>query len=128
MARPASIHPTELELEILKILWRDQPATIREVRDRLAERRDLAYTTVLTMMDIMTRKGFLKRAKKDGRFVYRAGVEERDIARGMLTDLVDRVFEGSALSALMNLIQSAPLSEKDIAELRRLIQRKKEKA
>ena len=76
MARSTSKHPTELELEILKVLWRDGPLTGRQVRDRLAEVRDLAYTTVMTVMGIMEDKGYLKRKKFGKTFIYSPRVTE----------------------------------------------------
>ena len=101
MARPTSKHPTELELEILKILWRDGPLPVRPVRDALVEFRDLAYTSVMTIMNIMTDKGYIRRAKKGSSYQYHA-VKQRDrTAREMLGDVVDRVFEGSASAAVV---------------------------
>ena len=96
MARTASKYPTELELMILKILWREGSATIRIVRDLLADQRDLAYNSVMTIMNIMRRKGYLKRAKRDGSYVYSPQISEQATMRRMLSDLVDRVFDGSA--------------------------------
>ena len=124
MARPASRHPTELELEILKILWRDGPASGRQVRDALAETRDLAYTSVMTVMNIMTQKGYLRRAKQGGSYVYRPRVTEKATTRRMLGDLVDRVFDGSAASVMLNLLESAEIDPSELEQLRKLIHRK----
>ncbi len=79
MPRPALKHPTELELAILKVLWRDGPLTVRQVRDALAvlpagARRDLAHTSVLTMMTIMVRKRYLRRRRDGHSHVYEARV------------------------------------------------------
>jgi len=129
MARPASRHPTELELEILKVLWRDGPATVREVRDALAGFRDLAYTSVMTIMNIMRDKGYLKRAKQDGSYVYRPRVSEKVTTRRMLGDLVDRAFEGSAMAVMLNLLETSDIDGEELEQLRTLISRKsKEKS
>lgn len=124
MARPSSRHPTELELEILKVLWRDGPAPVRHVRDALAEFRDLAYTSVMTIMNIMTKKGYLRRSRHGGRYLYSPKVSERSVSRGMLRDLVNRVFDGSAVAAMLNLLETADIDEVELRELREIIKRK----
>jgi BlaI family transcriptional regulator, penicillinase repressor len=124
MARSASRHPTELELEILKILWRDGPSTVRHVRDALAGFRDLAYTSVMTMMTIMARKGYLKRKKADGGYVYRAAISAESTTRGMLRDLVDRAFDGSAATLMVNLLETGDLDAEELRRLRGLINQK----
>ncbi len=124
MARPPSRHPTELELEILKILWRDGPLAVRDVRDRLAEFRDLAYTSVMTIMNIMTDKGYLDRRKDGARFIYEAAVTENETSRNMLGDLVERLFDGSAAAVMLNLLESGEIDERELRDLRRLIDEK----
>lgn len=126
MTRPSSRYPTELELEILKILWRDGPSSVRHVRDRLAEFRDLAYTSVMTIMTIMTKKGYLKRTRKGRSYTYAPLLTEAETARGMLGDLVDRVFDGSAVAAMVNLLETGDVDDEELAELRELIERKAE--
>jgi len=126
MGRPSSKHPTELELEILKILWRGGPLPVREVRDALATVRKLAYTSVMTVMNIMVDKGYLSRKKEGASYVYRPRVTERGTARRMLSDLVDRVFDGSAAAVMVNLLESAELDETELRELRALLKRKSE--
>lgn len=124
MPRSMSKHPTELELEILKVLWRIGPATVRQVRDELAAVRDLAYTTVMTMMTIMDSKGYLKR-NKDGRsFVYEATYHEQKASRNMLQDVVDRLFGGSTKAVLQHLLETSELDEDELKQIRSLINRK----
>ncbi|MBN1345329.1 MAG: BlaI/MecI/CopY family transcriptional regulator [Phycisphaerae bacterium] len=124
MARPRSKHPTEHELEILKILWRDGPANVRSVREALSARRDLAYTSVMTVMNIMTNKGLLKRTKQGGSFVYQPRVTEQATTRRMLGDLVDRLFDGSATLAVSRLIETSDIDDAEIGELRSLLKEK----
>jgi BlaI family transcriptional regulator, penicillinase repressor len=124
MARPAARHPTELELQILKIIWRCGPVSIHRVRDELAPTRPLAYTSVQTMMNIMVTKGYLRRDKDSGSYVYRARVSEQSTRRRMLHDLVDRVFDGSAGAAALHLLESSDIVPEEVAQLRRLLARK----
>jgi len=124
MARPSSKYPTELELEILKVLWRDGPSSVRDVRDALADFRDLAYTSVMTIMTIMTRKGYLRRSRNGKSYTYRASVGEDRVTRGMLGDLVDRVFDGSAAAAMVNLLETGDIDDAELEKLRKLIDEK----
>ena len=124
MARPTSRHPTELELEILKVLWREGPLSGRGIRDALAETRDLAYTSVMTIMRIMTEKKYARREKVDGNFIYHACVREKTVTQRMLRDIVDRVFGGSAAAVMLNLLQTADLDEQELKQLRQVVNRK----
>lgn len=125
MTRSPSRHPTELELEILKVLWQRGPATVKQVREALAPVRDLAYTSVMTMMTIMIGKGYLER-KKDGRsFTYRAVYREEKASRNMLQDVVDRLFGGSATAVMQHLLETSDLDDEELKKIRALISRKK---
>lgn len=124
MPRSMSKHPTELELEILKVLWRLGPSTVRQVRDELAAVRDLAYTTVMTMMTIMSGKGYVKR-NKDGRsYVYQATYQEQKASKNMLQDVVDRLFGGSTRAVMQHLLETSELDEAELKQIRQLINRK----
>jgi predicted transcriptional regulator len=128
MARPTSKHPTELELEILKILWRDGPASVRQVRDALVGFRDLAYTSVMTVMTIMTKKGYLRRSKVDGGYVYRSRISEQVTTRRMLRDLVERVFGGSASAVMLNLLTTQDIDADELKRMRELIDQAEEQS
>lgn len=128
MTRPASRYPTELELEILKVLWKEGPLPVRAVREALSPERDLAYTSVMTMMNIMTDKGYVTRTKKGNGFVYKPKVNWQSTASRMLDDVVDRVFEGSAGSAALHLLEAGDIDEAELDALRRLLDRKAEDA
>ena len=127
MARNASQFPTELELEILKVLWRDQPCTVREVRDALSADRDLAYTTVMTVMGIMAKKKYVKRRKQKNTFVYQAIWTAEATSQGMLNDVVDRVFEGSKLAVMQQLLETSDLDDSELSEIRKLLSRRNKK-
>jgi predicted transcriptional regulator len=126
MARPASQHPTELELEILKILWQRGPLAPREVRDALVGFRDLAYTSVVTIMNIMVGKEYLSRRKIGPCFVYKPRISEAATTRRMLRDLMNRAFHGSAAALMVNLIEDADLDEAKVRELRAILKAKGE--
>ena len=124
MARSPSLHPTELELEILKILWRQGEASVRQVRDALVPFRDLAYTSVMTTLAIMHKKKTVRRRPDGKAFLYAACVGEEETSRGMLSHLIRRVFDGSAKVLLVSLLGNEDLSRSDIEELRTLIDAK----
>lgn len=124
MARPASNHPTELELEILKILWRKGPSTVRQVREELAPARKLAHTSVITIMGIMTDKGYLARDAEGNTHVFRAKVSAHSVRKRMLGDLVHRAFDGSAAAVMLNLLDTSELKDDELAELRRRLNEK----
>lgn len=124
MARSASKHPTELELEILKVLWRIGPATVRQVRDELAAVRDLAYTSVMTVMTIMAGKGYVKRCKDGRSYIYQATYKERRASQSMLQDIVDRVFGGSTTAVMQHLLETSDIDDEELQQIRSLINRK----
>ena len=126
MARSGSNHPTKLELEILKILWDASPLPVREVRARLETEADraLSHSSVITMLNIMVRKGYLRRKKKGKAFFFTPKVEKESVAGGIMGDLLSRVFDGSPSAMVLNLIETADLDADEVAELRRLISRK----
>ena len=128
MTRPASRYPTELELEILKILWRHDGATVREVRDALAAKRDLAYTSVMTTMGIMRDKKYVARRRKGNGYVYRPRITRDWTAQQMLADVVDRLFEGSASAAMVHLLESNEIDEAELSRLRAVIDGQEEDA
>lgn len=124
MPRPPSRHPTDLELEILKILWRDGPLPVRQTRQALAGVRPLAHTSVMTVMNIMIRKGYLKRLKQDGVYVYRPAVSRKTTTRGMLRDLLRRAFDGSPVALMTNLLDCQDLDDEELEAIRRLLRGK----
>lgn len=125
MARKKSKHPTELELEILKILWERSPRTVREVREAMAQAgRELAHTTLITTLNVMFDKGFVRRQEaKEGRgYEFSPKASRADVSQGMVDDLMDRVFEGSASALMLSLLESGQLDESDHQELRKAIE------
>ena len=126
MARPKSEHPTELELEILKILWNDSPLPVREVRARLKAEADrpLAHSSVITMLNIMHRKGFLRRRKEGKSFLFSPKVDKENVTGRMMGDMLSRLFDSSPSALVLNLLETADIDSDELAELRKLITRK----
>jgi BlaI family penicillinase repressor len=126
MARSESVHPTELELEILKVLWQESPLAARDVRERLETHanRPLAHSSVITMLNIMHGKGYLRRRKVGKSLVFWPNVKKENVTGSMLTDLVSRLFEGSPSAMVLNLLEAADVDSEELAELRKLINRK----
>ncbi len=122
MRKPQSTLTTQ-ELSIMKVIWRFGSATVREVYEALRENRRVAYTTVMTMMNILEAKGYLKKEKeKDDRaFRYRPARAEQATISSMVSEFVDRVFDGASRPLLLHLVKSGKLTEKERAELLRLM-------
>jgi len=121
MARPPSTQPTDGELEILKVLWSAGPAPLGAICAALRERRPVATTTVATMLKIMQGKGLVTRRRGSQGFVWSARATEETTARSLLRGLMDRVFDGSARTLVMHLIEDQKLSDEEVAEIRRLL-------
>ncbi len=121
MARSASLHPTDGELEILRVLWAEGPSALSGVCETLREERDVATTTVATMLRLMQDKGLVKRQGAGRGALWVASVTHKKAARGMVRKLVDGVFDGSADRLVTHLVEGGQLSQEQLAELRRLI-------
>ncbi|MGH9397229.1 MAG: BlaI/MecI/CopY family transcriptional regulator [Terriglobia bacterium] len=113
---------TAQELEIMKIVWDLGSATVRSVYEALLERRKIAYTTVMTMMNILEDKGYLKKKAAERAYVYQAARPKSQVIKAMLQDFVSRVFDGSAEPLLVQLVKDRHLSQKDIEKITRAIQ------
>ncbi|MBC8357138.1 MAG: BlaI/MecI/CopY family transcriptional regulator [Planctomycetes bacterium] len=125
MARPASKQPTELELLILKVLWRESPLLAREVQGVLAdEGRELAKTSVITTLNTMVDKQYLMRKKRGNSFLFSPRLNEATVSERMLNDVVDRVFDGSTSAVLLKLFDANNVDADELKELRRIINRK----
>jgi BlaI family penicillinase repressor len=122
--RPKSPTLTEQELEIMKIVWAREVATVRDVYEALLERRKIAYTTVMTMMKILEQKKYLLKTQEDRAYIYRPAKPKNQVIKGMVREFVNRVFNGSAEPLLVHLIEDKRLSEKDLEEITNMIRRK----
>jgi len=125
MARRKTEHLTPLELEIMHVLWATGPANVQSVQHHLE--RELAYTTVQTMLNILQKKGKVKRVLKDRAYEYAPVVSRSHVTRQHITDLIDRLFGGSAESLVMSLVETKHLTPKKLARLQKLIKEQEEK-
>jgi BlaI family penicillinase repressor len=114
---------TPLELEIMKVLWEGGPATVQTVQDRLPGEPKLAYTTVQTMLNVLHRKGRVKRVLKGRAYEYAPAVSREITIRLALRDIINRLFGGSAESLVMSLVESRHLTPAKLAELNKLLER-----
>ncbi|HWB85920.1 MAG TPA: BlaI/MecI/CopY family transcriptional regulator [Bryobacteraceae bacterium] len=116
---------TPLELEIMNVLWETGPANVQTVQSRM-QGRELAYTTVQTMLNILHRKGKVKRQLKDRAYLYRPVLSRQRAVTQAVGDVLDRFFGGSADSLVLNLVQSRHLTPEKLAEIQKLVERAKE--
>ena len=105
----------------MKIVWRLKDASVRDVYETLRERRSVAYTTVMTMMNTLEAKGYLKKHLDGRAFRYRPAVPEQRGVGAMVREFVERVFDGGAAALLAHLMSESDLSDEEREELRRLI-------
>src|ERR1043165_6386371 len=113
--------PTASELEILHVLWNRGPSTVREVLDSLNETKNMGYTRVLKLLQIMTAKGMVRRDESQRAHVYEAGRPAEQTKRQLATDILQRVFEGSASQLMMHALSGHRTSPEEIEELRRIL-------
>jgi predicted transcriptional regulator len=120
--------PTNSELEILNVLWRIGPCSVREVHDELNQTRRSGYTTVLKLMQIMAEKGLVTRNDKNRAHIYAARRGEDETRRSLMDDLVERAFGGSAHQLALHALGSGKASPEELAEIRRLLDKMEEKS
>ncbi len=123
MARPRQPHPTPAELDILRILWESGPATVRQVMERLADNR--AYTSVMSLMTVMTEKKLVTRKPQGRAFLYTARLKPEQTEGKIIGNVLDRVFDGSASALVARLLEQSKPSQDELDEIRRLISQHK---
>ena len=115
--------PTNAEIGILSVLWERGPSTVREVHEELSRNRDIGYTTVLKLMQIMAEKGLLDRGDQGRAHVYRPRTSETLAKRDLVGDFMDRAFGGSASDLVLHALAAKPASTTELAEIRALLDR-----
>ena len=113
--------PSNSELEILRILWRRGPLTVRDVHDELKRERAIGYTTVLKIMQVMTEKKIVTRDESERSHVYSAAVEEKSVKRRLVSELLDKAFDGSAAQLVMQALSDKRASQEDLKKIRKLL-------
>lgn len=119
-SKPAPL-PTDAELDILAVLWRIGPSTVREVYEALG--KDSGYTTTLKQMQLMTEKGLLIRSERFRSHVYEAGYAKEQTQLQIAGDLMRRAFGDSAASLILGALNAKPASNEELADIRRMIDR-----
>jgi len=126
MTRRKTEHLTRLELEIMHVLWETGAANVQTVQQQL--KRELAYTTVQTMLNILLRKGKVKRTLKDRAYFYKPVVSRDQVVSHTVSDMVDRLFGGSAESLVMSLVETKHLTPEKLDRLNKLLKKSQEES
>jgi BlaI family transcriptional regulator, penicillinase repressor len=119
--------PTEVELELLRVLWDMGSASVRELHEVVNRRRPLGYTSVLKTLQIMTDKGLVTRTEAGKAHIYHAVASQEETQSQLLRDLSERLFSGSAAQLAMHALAMQPASEEELEEIRKIIRQKREK-
>ena len=121
MARPSSTLPTEVEFQILGILWDLGPSPVREIHARLSAAKGTSYSTTVKMLGVMLQKGLIRRDEEAQPHVYRSALTRQKAGKRMLNDLAEKVYEGSSLSLVLHALSSTKATRAELAEVRRLL-------
>ena len=117
----SSTQPTEVELQILRVLWAHGPATVREIHNHLESVKETNYATTVKMLVVMLEKGLVSRDDSIRPQIYRAAVTQKRTQRKMMNDLVRKVYNGSTTRLILHALSSKKASAEDRAEIRRLL-------
>ena len=121
MARPASAQPTEVEMQMLRILWELGPSPVREIHRRLNAAKGTNYSTTVKMLAVMLQKGLVKRDEKARPHVYRPALTRAKTGKRLLDDLIEKVYEGSAMSLVLQALSSGKATKEELDEVRRML-------
>lgn len=124
--KPGAEQLTPLELEIMKVLWETGPAPVQAVQERLAAERPLAYNTVQTMLNVLHRKGRVRRELRARAYFYEPAVSKPQAAQQAVGDLVDRMFGGSAERLVLSLVETRHLTPEKLDRLSALLRESEE--
>ena len=125
--RPKRNVLTDLELEIMKVIWQRGSATVRDVYEELLQKRKIAYTTVMTMIGILERKGRLTRKETDRAYIYTPVESRTEVVGSMVQDFLKRVFDGSAKPLLLYLVENETISREELDDIRKRVKQKRRK-
>lgn len=128
MRELGSSQPTAVELEILRILWERGGSPVREIHSRLAADKGTNYSTTVKMLSVMLTKGLVKRDERVRPHVYRAAISRERAAKSFLADLIEKVYDGSAMSLVLQALAGGRASQAEIDEARRLLDKMEGKA
>jgi len=120
-SKPQPPRPTQAELEILRVLWQRGPSSVREAQQTLAETREMGYTTVLKLLQIMAAKGLVFRDERARIHVYRAALPQEQTQRQLVRDLLERAFDGSASQLILQALATRRATPEEMREIRRML-------
>jgi BlaI family transcriptional regulator, penicillinase repressor len=121
MPRPTATQPTDVELQILRILWERGPSPVREIHAQLGAEKGTSYSTTVKMLAVMLQKGLVKRNENAQPHVYRAMLTREGAGRRMVRSLIEKVFEGSASNLVLQALSSETATKEELAEIRRIL-------
>jgi BlaI family transcriptional regulator, penicillinase repressor len=120
--------PSKLEMQVLAVLWDRGPSTVREVLEALQDDKSRAYTTILSVMQVMEKKGLVSHESDGNTHIYKAAISRQKVAGPLLRTLVKTLFGGSPVSAVQHLVNEKGVSSQDLAEIKRLIEAEEQRA
>ena len=121
MVKPNTLQPTEVELQILRILWELGPSPVREIHRKLEAEKGTNYSTTVKMLSVMLEKGLVKRDEDASPHIYRAAATREKTGRKMLGDLIEKVYSGSAMSLVLQALSSTKATREELEEIRKLL-------
>ena len=121
MARPKTNHPTPAELEVLQLLWEQGPLTVREVMDLLNQSRTRAYTSVMSLLNVMTDKKLLERREAGRAFTYHPRVKREAALGQIVSDVLGRAFDGSASALVLQVLEASQPNPEELDLIRQAI-------
>ena len=127
MPRPASAQPTEVEMQILRILWELGPSPVRDIHRRLEAAKGTNYSTTVKMLAVMLQKGLLKRDEDAQPHVYRPALTRAKTGKRMLDDLIEKVYDGSAMSLVLQALSSRKATKAELDEVRQILDEMEDK-
>jgi BlaI family transcriptional regulator, penicillinase repressor len=121
MPRPVSAQPTAVEMQILRILWELGPSPVREIHRRLEAAKGTNYSTTVKMLAVMLQKGLVKRDENAQPHVYRPARTRARTGKRMLDDLIEKVYDGSAMSLVLQALSSGRATKEELDQVRRVL-------
>ena len=121
MSRPTSAQPTEVEMQMLRILWELGPSPVREIHKRLEAAKGTNYSTTVKMLAVMLQKGQVKRDEDAQPHVYRPALTRAKTGKRMLDDLIEKVYDGSTMSLVLQALSSGKATKEELDEVRRML-------
>jgi BlaI family penicillinase repressor len=121
MPRPISAQPTEVEMQILRILWDLGPSPVRDIHKRLEAAKGTNYSTTVKMLAVMLQKGLVKRDEDAQPHVYRPALTRAKTGKRILDDLIEKVYDGSAMALVLQALSSGKATQEELDEVRKIL-------